>query len=254
MKLKIFLCSLLTLSLLLTPYSSNSYANTLPNIKTLPELAPYQQVIDKLNQEYGACISIPDNTTLINSGFKVEEVYENLTSVSVEEFEINLRKDYEEYINGGDTNTQDSTYSETVFCEIDNSPKDNNKTEYELLLLNSNKPENFDSKTLYQRVDQMETIYVNNSEIGRLGISVDVMAPTPTPSNYRYSTFYGWLYNKNPNKVHFRITDTSRCSYSYSSDSKSCTATFYGAHYTPEGVILAGAKTYTLTFYAKDAL
>ena len=61
------------------------------NSNKQPDMSQYEQVIEKLNSELGSSISIPND--------KKDEVYNNIKHISLEEFEIYLRNQYDEIKN-----------------------------------------------------------------------------------------------------------------------------------------------------------
>ena len=89
MKLKKFICFIVGLVLFST-ISMNPYASEQVDLKDLPEIEPYQQIIDDLNNELGSEISIPDDFTIENAGFTKEEIYNNILNIPLTEFKDNL--------------------------------------------------------------------------------------------------------------------------------------------------------------------
>jgi hypothetical protein len=202
---------------------------------TPKNIAPYQSIINKLNKELGASISIPDDKTLIKAKFIKEEVYENITKIPLDKFEAYLRTEYEKvnsdtiYINANDQNTQNN---------------DNNSgTRVSTPALSENST--IEPASIRQSIIQK----VNLSDFyGAVDLESEVFSPTGGSGSFVYSSIYSLGYYKYTTMTHFRTTQIP--TYVLSNGSKTCTGTYVGSLFTREGINLLVVKKYVITYNA----
>lgn len=97
--------------ILILGLSIPAYAGKTENIDEL--LAPYQEIIDKINAELGSTIYIPDENK--------EKVYESLKGMSPAEVEKLLRNEYKAIVSGEPFQSKTGNYIKDYAYPVDNS-------------------------------------------------------------------------------------------------------------------------------------
>jgi hypothetical protein len=135
---------------------------------TLDELlAPYQAVIDKLNEELGSSISIPKKNRV--------KVYQNIKDKTPKEVEEMLRKEYQDYI-------------------ADDSPNSGEIDEEDDDLIEDAAPMSSDSGEIYNNDDMIEdAVHMQHQDIRNLkkaNVS-EVKSPNAIREKYKQTTPIG---------------------------------------------------------------
>ncbi len=188
------------------------------------ELEPYQEVIDKINAEYGSSIGISEEN--------LEKVYNNVINMSLSDFENNVRTHYLEALN-----FQKQSQNKVQSQKIVQSQED---TAFE------GREKGLKPKTGLQSI--RETIS-QTAEVGNATIWMDsvVFSPYGYAGTYIYSQIidYGSMYST----VHNYFSATS-ATHSLSSDKKTCTVALKGKLMSPEGYDLLVSQNVTVYFFA----
>lgn len=195
------------------------YAEKAKNIDEL--LAPYQEVVNKINTELGSTIYIPD----VNK----EKVYNNVKDMSPAEVETFLRNEYKAYVTGESSTTKPGTGNYTRDNVMDSSVNEQVIT------------------PLYVREEITQTAPISyNSE---MFLDSTVFSATGAIGTYTYEsiTGYGSQWPSDYTGYHF---DVDSGSYSLSSDRKKCTVTLKGHPEDANGFALLVVLTETVTFSA----
>ncbi|WP_195245679.1 hypothetical protein [Clostridium celatum] len=266
MKLKKFICFIVGLVLFST-ISMNPYASEQVDLKDLPEIEPYQQIIDDLNNELGSEISIPDDFTIENAGFTKEEIYNNILNIPLTEFKDNLKKEYDDFISNKniDPKSNDTGTRVTIKPIIDDSislnegvrvtnnegvrvTNNDNNTGIKIIPLTRN---NVQSKAIREQIIQKRFLYNGDgASRGAVDLESEIFSATGAIGTYSYSKIIDYAYYTFTDRTHFRITDKNKCSYSLSNSNKTCTVQYYGAHFTGTGLMLTGVMKYTIGYNA----
>lgn len=193
---------------------------SIANQELRKKLAPYQAVIDKLNIELASQICIPEDG--------LYEVYNNVKDLSLEQFESNLRRDYEiaksaepeTYIDLSKDQMADITYSkESDISQV--------------------------SEAIPYSVSYAKRQYRDLTEGGRVYLDSEVYSPTST--TYYYSNITGYGYVTFYDRVHFRA---NYYAYALMESNTLCMVRYDGSMYTADGVNLLVLKTIYVTYNA----
>lgn len=196
-----------------------AYAEKAKNIDEL--LAPYQEVVDKLNAELGSTIYIP----VANK----EKVYNNVKDMSPSEVEILLREEYKAYVAGNLSTVQSGSGNYTRDYAMESSEK-------ESVII-----------PLYIREEITQTAPISyNSE---MFLDSTVFSGTGELGTYTYESIrsYGSQWPSDYTGFHFEVDSGS---HSLSSDRKKCTVTLKGHPENAYGFALLEVLTETVTFSA----
>ena len=233
MNLKKIISGLMGICLAIT-FSSNVKAETneSKDIKDLPQIKEYQNIIDKINLELGSEISIPDNETIDKASLDRTEIYNNIVNQSLDEFEDNLRKDYENFDNGTYESSEMIEEGKRIEIPIEKA---------------SNEIQPF---SIREPLTQVEYLFDPNTgkNEGAVDLKSEVFSSTGRVGTFVYSSIYSLGYYEYTDRTHFRATSST--SYTLSSDKKNCTAKYTGSYFTATGLQLAGVRTYTITYNA----
>ena len=235
MKIKKNILCLMSIFLVSTfSLTANAEPNELKNIKDLPEIRPYQEIIDKVNLELGSEISIPDNMNIEEVLLDRDTIYNNIINQSLEEFEINIKNEYEEFIDG--TYQSGVSDDEGIRVSIPISENLNSDSNY------------IQPLSIRETLTQKHLLYNANGERrGAVDLIAEVFSGTGKSGTFTYSRIDALGYYTYTDITHFR---SSSASYTLSSDKKNCTGVYVGSYYTASGLMLAGRITYTITYNA----
>jgi hypothetical protein len=234
MKFKKIISTLTSLCLLLITTTTN--ATSLENLSDLPEISPYQEVINKLNEELGSQISIPDNETIQFASLDRNTIYNNIINQSLSDFEASLRNEFKEFENPITPFTRSDVDNGTR-VSIPINP------EYQ-----ANEIEPY-AQEIRERIVQKAYLYNNNGESrGAVDLEAEVYSSGWEAYLFKYSTIYSMGYYTYTDRTHFRAT--KKPTYTLSSDRKNCTVKYIGSHFTSNGLMLTGQLTYTITYNA----
>lgn len=237
---KVLSCSLLVLNLGLIAHAAD--LNQSPQIRDRKEIAPYLTVIDKINKELNSSISIPDDETLTNAGFLKEDVYTNITSQPLDKFEAELRKEVEKLNNKDvklEKNNVTDKNSENAGIRVD-VPFSNDST--------SNK-----SSDVVKPMSVVSEIIQKSwlpDGFGAVDLMSEIMSVSGTAGTFFYNRIISAGFYTFTDRTHFRTTSVPIPSLSDSN--RVCTVVYKGALFTGQGVMLTGAKTYTMTYNANS--
>lgn len=234
-------------SILLSPYAkfaqtiSSTTSFALEEDTILAQLLPYQAVIDQINHDYNATITIPAASRF--------EAYQNVKELSLDIFEAQLRNEYQKatvanqivILGANDTITPCYTkqpVETVVIIPIDEvrvtSPSKTRVTTY--LIQNENK-ENSDWSTGTTTLN-----YLSNQEIlqayrwdfgcvAMLSVSENIQA------TFQYTNIEEVAYFSIKNQVHFRSSETP--SVTLLNDNQTCKVSYHGFLYSGYGINLS---------------
>lgn len=184
-------------------------------------LAPYQAAVDKLNDEMGSNIYIPEKNK--------EKVYENIKDKTPEEVALMLKEEYTDYVADEAIKSQPET-DEYITDGIHSETK----KDTEIII-----------SPYYVRETLMQTVpIVYNSE---LYLSSTIYSLTDTDYIYERINDYGTRWLHDYTGYHFAV-DTR--SYSLSADKKSCTVYLTGHPEDAQGFALGLYLSTNHTFTA----
>lgn len=217
------LCAILSLSFSLVALASTtSPAN----------ISQYQTIVDKLNKELGASMSIPNNV----------EVYNNISQIPLDKFEAYLRN---EYITANTNNKENNI----IYMSVNNTntPENDITGGTRVPALNENSL-GLDSIVQPYSVSQEILQKVNLPDFyGAVDLSSIVFSATGAIGTYIYDTIINMASYDYTNMTYFRANTSS---YVLSNGSKTCTVTYKGTLITKEGIDLLIAKTYVIAYQA----
>lgn len=240
------LCFILC-SILLSPYAK--FAQTLSSTTSfaleeetiLAQLLPYQTVIDQINQNYNATITIPAGSRF--------GVYQNVKDISLDIFEAQLRNEYQKakvanqmvILGANDTITPCYTKQpeETVaIIPIDEvrvtSPSETRVTSY--LIQNENKENSnwIGGATTLNYLSNQEILQTYRWDLGcvaMLSVSENIQA------TFQYTNIKEVAYFSMKNQVHFRSSETP--SVTLLDDNQTCKVSYHGFLYSGYGINLS---------------
>lgn len=232
MNLKKVICSLTTICLLLSTNLTTG-ATALENLSDLPEIKPYQEVIEKLNKELNSEISIPSNEIIQNASLDRDAIYNNILSQSLSEFEDSLRNELKEFAHP----TNKTTY-----------PQDEEGTRISIEFEKTPTPK-IPTREIRERLTQKRNLYASTGESrGAVDLESEVFSVTGSPGTFKYASIYSMAYYTFTDRTHFRCTKNP--TYTLSTDKKNCTVKYIGANFTSSGLMLTGQVTHNITYNA----
>lgn len=194
-----------------------TYAKETKNIDEL--LAPYKEVVDKVNAELGSTIYIPEGNK--------EKVYNKVKDMSIDEVETMLKNDYKAYIDGKSSDTESRSGNYTRDYAMQNGQGESTIT------------------PRYIREDITQTAPISqNSE---MFLDSTVFSATGAIGTYTYESInsYGSQWPSDYTGYHFEVDSGY---HSLSSDSKKCTVTLKGHPENAAGFAQLVVLTETVTF------
>lgn len=224
--------------ILISTFSLQTNGAELKNLRDLPEIKPYQEVIDKLNSELGTEISIPDNITIRNAGLNRDNIYNNILNKSLKEFEQELISQYKEFKDI--INTKKSLDSEGIRV----TPSEENQ-EIKILPLDSL----INPRYINKHIIQKKNLYSEGKNIGAVDLKSEVFT-AGSSGIFKYSRIIDYAHYQFKDRTHFRITSKSKCSYTLINNDETCKVKYYGALFTASGMMLTSIKIYTVTYNA----
>lgn len=239
-------CALLLTNFGVVANASESKVQEKIERKVLVEkLDPYQKIINKINKEYGASITIPTD--------ELSEVYNNISDTSLEEFESNLRKDYEEVKNLPsnvyiDLTNEKANANTTIEDNGVDAPSTLLKNNEETTPKSSGTIKESDSSLIITPFSMRESItQYTYLDYGRVFLSSVVFSGSGSPGTFTYQSITGSGHSTYTDRTHFRSTTSS---HSLSNGNKNCTVVYKGSLYTAAGINLLTTRTYTITYSA----
>lgn len=230
-KLRIgFLFGLCVLALMGTATASTT--ERISSIDSL--LQPYQEIINRLNTEFGVSVYIPDEAK--------EEVYNNLKGQTLIEFEEKLRRELSFEVYQGDK--EGNTIDDQVFREY---------AEDNVTVLPSNTEQDNEIKAMplgQMRSEEEDCVQTWWSDgISYIQLYSTIWSHTGAPGTYRYVSINdiksGWI----PGSGQF-FWVYSVSGYSLSSNATICTVSGTCAKRNDDGLYLTVAATYSVPFYS----
>lgn len=192
--------------------------------------APYQEVIDKLNEEFGCTIYIPEDGK--------EEVYVNIKDTSLENFEANLRSQLSKTLLADQTAHQENSASPVLgsVCRLPFLPTQ------DIMVSPLVQPRSVREDIVQQQYLD-EAAYVN--------LYSTVMSGSGTVGSFYYTDINGvssgWIKGTG---TFFFVPNLDQCTYSLDSSKKQCTLTFPCSKRNDDGLFLLGLWNLTITFVA----
>lgn len=199
-------------------------------------LQPYQEVIDRLNAEFGVNVYIPEDSK--------EDVYNNLREKSVDEFESELRGELtvEESKNDGASNAINQVFYEYAKDYITNLPvnEEVGKAMYAIPL-----------GLQAERDDCIQTWWSDG--ISYIRLHSTVWSHTGSPGTFTYETINdvtsGWVPGSGQ---FFWVYEVSLANCSLNVARTICTVSGTRAKRNDDGLYLTVASSYSVPFYSSE--